>query len=93
MDNGIAWVLGAANPVANANARLPTASPNGSNLRLTFRCLKSTTRGGAQLKVQSSNDLGASDPWTSHEASVPDANDTVNGVVFDHHRRRQTTST
>lgn len=35
------------------------------------------------LKVQSSGDLGASDPWTSHEAAVPDTDSTVNGVVFD----------
>ena len=40
-------------------------------------------RGGAVLKVQSSNDIGITDPWTSHEAAVPDADSTVNGVVFD----------
>ena len=33
--------------------------------------------------MQSSSDLGASDPWTSHEAAVPDADSTVNGVIFD----------
>ena len=40
-------------------------------------------RGGAILKVQSSNDLGITDPWASHEAAVPDADATVNGIVFD----------
>jgi autotransporter-associated beta strand protein len=83
VDNGMAWLLGAADPSENAAGKLPAATRNGSHLRLTFRCLKSTKRGGAQLKVQSSADLGAADPWTSHEAAVPDADGTVNGVVFD----------
>ena len=81
--NGLAWLLGALNPSVNALDKLPQASRNGTNLRLTFRCLKSTKRGTAQVKVQSSSDLGASDPWTSHEAAVPDLDNTVNGVVFD----------
>ena len=81
--NGLAWLLGTANPSENALNKLPAASRNGAYLRLTFRCLKSTKRGTAQVKVQSSNDLGASDPWTSHEAAVPDADGTVNSVIFD----------
>ena len=81
--NGMAWLLGALNPSVNALDKLPQASRNGTYLRLTFRCLKSTKRGSAQIKVQSSGDCGASDPWTSHEAAVPDADGTVNGVVFD----------
>ena len=80
---GMAWILGAANPSENALTKLPATTRNGGNLRITFRCLKSSKRGGAQLKVQSSSDLGASDAWTSHEASVPDADSTVNGVIFD----------
>ncbi len=83
VSNGLAWLLGAANPSGNAINKLPTAIRNGAYLRITFRCLKSTKRGTAQVKVQSSNDLGASDPWTSHEAAVPDADGTVNGVIFD----------
>ena len=63
--------------------KLPKATRNEANLRLTFRCLKSTKRGGVVLKVQSSSDLGITDPWASHEAAVPDADGTVNGVVFD----------
>lgn len=83
VDNGMAWLLGAANPSENALNKLPAASRNGANLRLTFRCLKSSKRGNAQLKVESSTNLGAPDPWSSHEAAVPDADSTVNGVVFD----------
>ena len=33
--------------------------------------------------MQTSSDLGITDPWASHEAAVPDADATVNGVVFD----------
>jgi autotransporter-associated beta strand protein len=83
IDNGLAWLLGASDKNIGALNKLPASSPNGNMLRLTFRCLKSDKRGTAQIKVQSSNDLGVSDPWTSHEAAVPDADSTVNGVVFD----------
>ena len=83
VDDGMAWLLGAADPSENAAGKLPAATRNGSNLRLTFRCLKSTMRGGVVLKVQSSSDLGLAAPWTNHEAAVPDEDATVNGVVFD----------
>jgi hypothetical protein len=83
VDNGMAWLLGAVTPSENALNKLPAASPNGAHLRLTFRCLKSTKRGGTQLKIQSSADLGVTAPWTNHEAAVPDADATVNGMVFD----------
>ncbi len=80
--NGLAWLLGAADPLENALNKLPVASLNSDKLRLTFRCLKSTKRGGVLIKVQSSSDLGTSDPWASYEAAVPETNSTVNGVVF-----------
>lgn len=83
VDNGMAWLLGAAGVSENAHGKLPKATRNGTNLRLTFRCLKSTMRDTTQLKVQFSTDLGITDPWTNHEAAVPDGDATVNGVVFD----------
>ncbi|OYV03251.1 MAG: hypothetical protein CFE26_21410, partial [Verrucomicrobiales bacterium VVV1] len=83
VDNGMAWLLGAANPSESALNQLPAVTRNGANLRLTFRCLKSTKRGGANLKLQSSSDMGQTDPWTNHEADVPDEDSTVNGVIFD----------
>ena len=80
----MAWLLGALDPSENASGKLPEATHNGTNLRLTFRCLKSTMRSGAVLKVQSSSDLGLTDPWTNHEAAVPDEDSTsLNGIVFD----------
>jgi hypothetical protein len=83
VDNGMAWLLGAVDPSDNAAGKLPKATRNGTHLRLTFRCLKSTMRGGVVLKVQSSSDMGPAAPWTNHEAAVPDVDSTVNGVVFD----------
>jgi methionine-rich copper-binding protein CopC len=83
VDDGMAWLLGAADPAENARGRLPAATRSGASLRLTFRCLKSTERGGEVLKVQTSSDLGLAAPWTNHEAAVPDEDTTVNGVVFD----------
>ena len=80
--NGLAWLLGAADPSADASALLPKPANDGGKLVLTFRCLKTANRGAAVLKVQYTNDLGQPDPWTSHEAVVPDADGTVGGVVF-----------
>ena len=80
--NGLAWLLGAADPSAAATGLLPELTNDGGKLVLTFRCLKTANRGAAVLKVQYSNDLNQTDLWTSHEAVVPDADDTVNGVVF-----------
>jgi len=68
---------------ANANALLPMASQNAGNLVLNFSCLKSANRGTAVLKLQYSRDLGVTDAWAIHEATVPDdAGGTVNGVIF-----------
>lgn len=82
--NGLAWLLGAANPNSNATSALPTAAQNSGNLTLTFRTLQQAGRGASVIKVQYSKDLGVSDLWTSHEAIVPGSagTTTVNGVTF-----------
>ena len=81
--NGLAWLLGATNLSANATGLLPVPIREAGKLVLTFRCLKTAYRGAAVLKVRYSNDLGQADPWTSHEAVVPDVDSTVGGVFFD----------
>jgi autotransporter-associated beta strand protein len=83
VDNGMAWILGATDPSDNAVEMLPKASAHAVHLRLTFRCLKSTKRGGMVLKIQTSSDMGVTDPWVTNEVVVPDGDATVNGVVFD----------
>jgi hypothetical protein len=80
--DGMAWLLGAANKDANAASRLPVASSSAGNLNLSFICLKVANRASATLKLQVSDDLGVSYPWTSQEVAVPDISGTVNGIVF-----------
>ncbi len=81
--DGLAWVLGATNPSGSMQGKLPAATRSNDKLRVTFRCLKSTKRGTAQLHIQTSSDLGVSDPWTNHATPVPDTDQTLNGIVFD----------
>jgi hypothetical protein len=82
VDNGMAWLLGAATPSANAIARLPMTTQSSGNLVLNFTCLKIANRGNAVLKLQYSRDLGITDPWASHEVVVPDTAGPVGAVNF-----------
>lgn len=84
VDNGVAFLLGAAGPSEDAIIRLPTPARDGSgNLVLTFKCLPDANRGDALLYVDHSRDLGGSDPWTS-SAPVTDTagGPAVNGVTL-----------
>jgi hypothetical protein len=83
VENGLAFLLGAANPSANALGLLPDPSKDGNGLVLEFSMLNSAKRGNAKLSVQWSSDLGVTDPWSGNSALVPDDDATVNGVVFD----------
>lgn len=65
IDNGIAFLLGAASPASNALGLLPAATRNGDALVLTFDCLAATDRGDATLALQHSSDLAVSNNWTS----------------------------
>ena len=82
VDNGMAWVLGAANPDDDALGLLPTPTEDGSgDLVLTFDMLDSASRGTATLSVEHSSDLGIGDPWTT--VAVPDASGgPTSGVTF-----------
>ncbi|MFZ9937544.1 MAG: beta strand repeat-containing protein [Luteolibacter sp.] len=79
--NGLAFLLGAANPSENAIGRLPTVTESGGALILNFNCLPIAARGTATLKVAHSTNLAA---WTATVDQVPDANDPVpdNNVTF-----------
>lgn len=82
--NGMALLLGAADPNENATGLLPTGSGDGSGgLVLMFDCLPVADRGGMELKVAHSSDLGVSDPWSATPGVVPDASGgSYNGVTF-----------
>jgi fibronectin-binding autotransporter adhesin len=70
VENGLAWLLGAANPNVNANSLLPVVTQTGGNLKMTFDMLPVAARDGAQLFIEHSSNLGISDPWTG--VLVPD---------------------
>lgn len=80
--NGLAWMLGADNPNANALDLLPTVSETGGNLVLTFTCLNDASNGNAVLSLQHSGDLGINDAWAT--VAVPDTTPggPVSGVTF-----------
>ena len=82
VDNGLAWLLGAADKDVNATGLLPKATQNGGDLKLTFTCLKIANRGTVVLNLQYSKDLGITDPWATHEVVVPDAAGIVGSVTF-----------
>ena len=86
IDNGLAFLLGAAGPSANALGLLPTTTQTGGDLILVFDCLPAVERGTALLHLQHSADLGLTDAWAS--ALVPGAVgtttvDTVDFIVTD----------
>lgn len=70
VQDGLAFLLGAATPGTDANGLLPTAQNIGGDLVLTFSMLNAANRGASTLAVQDSNDLGATDAWVS--ALVPE---------------------
>ncbi|HSH16191.1 MAG TPA: autotransporter-associated beta strand repeat-containing protein, partial [Verrucomicrobiae bacterium] len=83
VSNGMAFLLGAANPSTNAIGLLPAVTQNSGNLVLTFTSLKAANRGTAVPKIEYSKDLGITDLWTSHgDAVVPETSSTVAGVTF-----------
>jgi autotransporter-associated beta strand protein len=88
VQNGLAFLLGAADKNVSALSLLPTVTQSSGNLILNFKCLNAAKRGSAVLKVQYSKDLGITDLWNSHlgdSAVVPGTaptSVTVGGVDF-----------
>lgn len=81
VDNGLAFLLGAADVNANAIDLLPTSTQSGGDLVMTFSMLNAAARGSSGLGVQHSSDLGITDPWST-AATVPEASGSVDGVSF-----------
>ncbi len=79
--NGLAWLLGAANPNTNANSLLPVVTQTGGSLKMTFGMLPASARAGVQLFVEHSSDNGMNDPW-SVGVLVPDATGGTAPVTF-----------
>lgn len=82
VNNGLAFLLGAANKDENAINRLPTVTQSGGNLVLDFDCLPVSARGGVTFKVEHSTNLA---DWTATTNVVPDETNAVpdNNVTFE----------
>ena len=79
--NGLAWLLGAASPNADALSLLPVPTVTAGGLKLNFNMLNAANRGTATLSVAHSSDLGIGDPWTA--VLVPETSGgPTNGVTF-----------
>jgi hypothetical protein len=81
VQDGIAFLLGAATPDDDANSLLPTpAGDGGGGLQMSFTMLKPTSSAPAVLSLEHSGDLGVSDPWAS--VVVPADTSSPGGVSF-----------
>jgi len=71
VQDGMAFLLGVANPDDDATGNLPTVSETAGGLVLTFSMLDAASSGTAALSVEHSSDLGIADDWVA--VLVPDA--------------------
>lgn len=82
ISNGLAWLLGAGDPMSSMTANRPVVTTSSSNLVMTFSCLNAANRGAAKIYVEHSSDLGISDPWSTGSVIVPESSGSVGGVNF-----------
>jgi hypothetical protein len=75
--DGMAWLLGATSPSANATGLLPAIAGNQAALQATFTMRNPANRGAAVLNLQYGTTLGS---WTT--VAVPGESGTHDGVVF-----------
>jgi hypothetical protein len=76
VDNGMGWILGAANASANSLGLLPTP---GRTTGLTLHFKRVHDMGPAHLYLHYSSDLGEADPW--HSVLIPAVSGTVGGDI------------
>ncbi|MFZ9938005.1 MAG: hypothetical protein ACO3JG_13260 [Luteolibacter sp.] len=82
VSNGLAFLLGAASPSADALGLLPTVTETSGGLVMSFIMRGAASRGNATLNVEHSSDLGVADPWTT--VAVPDTSGgPTDGVTFE----------
>ncbi|BCX50326.1 hypothetical protein HAHE_42340 [Haloferula helveola] len=82
IEDGIAFLLGAATPDDKATSLLPTSGEDGSGgLELRFTMLKPGNSAPAVLSLVHSGDLGITDPW-SGPVVIPASTGTSDGVSF-----------
>ncbi len=79
VSNGLAFLLGAANPNVSALDKLPTVTQSAGGLVLTFQMLNDTANGDATLAIEHSNTL-ANGSWTA--VQVPYSSGTLGDIGF-----------
>ena len=75
--DGLAFLLGAADPSVDASGLLPSMANTAEGLQLSFTMLDSASRGDATLNLMHSADLGT---WT--EVAIPESDAVTDGVTF-----------
>ena len=87
VQDGLAFLLGAANPDVDANGLLPTAVETGGDLVMTFSCLADSARGASVLNLEGTVTWRprrrASECPGRREHESPDGTGTVNFVATD----------
>lgn len=85
ISNGMAFLLGATDPVVDAMERMPVVGVSSGGLTLGFTCLKAEGRGSLIFNLEYSSDLGQTDPWSLNQVEIPGdvSNVTINDVVFE----------
>ena len=77
ISNGMAFLMGAADPSADARGLMPAMTNTAEGLQLSFTMLDSASRGDATLNLMHSADLGT---WT--EVAIPESDAVTDGVTF-----------
>ena len=77
ISNGMAFLMGAADPSADARGLMPAMANTAEGLQLSFTMLDSASRGDATLNLMHSADLGT---WT--EVAIPESDAVTDGVTF-----------
>jgi autotransporter-associated beta strand protein len=76
--DGLAWLLGATTPAANATRFLPSPAANTGALEVSFTMRNQASRGTAVLKLQHGTRLGS---WTT--VTIPEQTGPQDGVGFE----------
>jgi hypothetical protein len=79
VSNGLAWILGAANPSADARSLLPTVSTTATNMVFTFKRTQASINASTALSVEVGTTLAA---WSSTYTVGTDTAGSTSGVTI-----------
>jgi autotransporter-associated beta strand protein len=79
VSNGLAWILGAADPSTDARSLLPTVSTTATNMVFTFKRTQASINAGAALSVEVGTTLAA---WSTTYTVGADTAGSTSGVTI-----------